>query len=184
MGRIKQKKTTKPARGKHERSETTGSNIENERGEDHVGVSVCRCTPLPTPPSSSSYSLLWFLKHFSFILLPSLPPPPDSPRPYLSEYLITALSCFFVLFSFFLSLASFSLFSPSVFVFIYHPLSLFFPLASFFSKPVLYLSTNFRRPEEVVHLFHPTLLSLYNLFEFPVSEKWEMFSPLNIGAAP
>lgn len=99
------------------------------------------------------------------------PPPPDSPRPYLSEYLITALSCFFVLFSFFLSLASFSLFSPSVFVFIYHPLSLFFPPASFFSKPFLYLSTNFRRPEEVVHLYHPTLLSLCNLFEFPVSEK-------------
>lgn len=98
-------------------------------------------------------------------------PPPDSPRPYLSEYLITALSCFFVLFCFFLSLASFCLFSPSVFVFIYHPLSLFFPLASFFSKPVLYLSTNFRRPEEVVHLYHPTLLSLCNLFEFPVSEK-------------
>lgn len=99
-------------------------------------------------------------------------PPPDSPRPYLSEYLITALSCFFcfVLF-FFLSLASFSLFSPSVFVFIYHPLSLFFPPASFFSKPFLYLSTNFRRPEEVVHLYHPTLLSLCNLFEFPVSEK-------------
>ena len=34
--------------------------------------------------------------------------PPDSPRPYLSEYLITALSCFlfFSLFSIFLSFLS------------------------------------------------------------------------------
>lgn len=112
-------------------------------------------------------------------------PPPPGLSPALSLWIFNHCSFLFFLFCFvfFLSLASFSLFSPSVFVFIYHPLSLFFPPASFFSKPVLYLSTNFRRPEEVVHLYHPTLLSLCNLFEFPVSEKWEMFSPLNIGAA-
>lgn len=99
-------------------------------------------------------------------------PPPDSPRPYLSEYLITALSCFFCFVLFFSSLQHLSLFSLPLclFSFIIRCLSSSLP-RHFFLNPSFISRQTSGAPRRLCTFFIRHFFSLCNLFKFPISEK-------------